>query len=650
MIDRSTVDRILEASRIEEVVGDYVNLKKRGVNLLGNCPFHNEKTPSFTVSPAKGIYKCFGCGKAGNSVNFIMEHDHISFPEALRHLAKKYNIEIEEEENDEKYKIEKNERESLFIVSAYAQTYFTQTLWENEEGKAIGLAYFLERGFTEATIKKFSLGYSLSKSGSFTKTALAAGYQLEFLQKTGLTIVNEDRQADRFWGRVMFPIHNVTGRVIGFGARVLKTDIKAAKYLNSPESEIYHKSQVLYGLFFAKKAIIAEDNCYLVEGYTDVISLHQSGIENVVASSGTSLTTDQIRLISRYTKNITVLYDGDAAGIKASLRGIDMILEEGLNVKVLLFPEGEDPDSFGRKTSASELKAYLKSNTKDFILFKTDLLKGEAGSDPIKKAELIREVVNSIAKIPDAFIRSTYSRECSVLLDIDEHIVISELNKIRRQQIKKQSGEQTEHSPEPEISVESFTKDLPAKDADNIDFQERDIIRLLLIHGNKDLIFIDNSDPREPVEHTVSVKDYILSEFQTDREFLQFENELYGRVFKVFEDAGDASLSENYFLNHEDAVITKLAADLMSSPYELSENWEKHEIHVSTEIQLLKQAVFTSIYSLKMRKLMKVIRGLKEDLKTISGDEELTEALNHLQALEAVKKELAKQLGIVIIK
>lgn len=444
MIPKETISAIFEASRIDEVVGEFVSLKKRGANMLGLCPFHNEKTPSFNVSPVKGIYKCFGCGKAGNSVNFIMEHEQMNYPEALRWLAKKYNIPIEEEEQTPEQVQANNERESLYVVCSFAQKNFTETLWETDEGKSVGLSYYHQRGFTDDTIHKFQLGYSLDKWRGFSDAAIAAGHKLDYLVKAGLTISKEapestaggppeqERFFDRFSARVIFPVHNVSGRVIAFGGRTLKTDKKIAKYINSPETDIYHKSKVLYGLYFSKKRIVEEDNCYLVEGYTDVISLHQAGIENVVASSGTSLTVDQIRLIRRYTPNITILYDGDSAGIKASFRGIDLVLEEGMNVRVLLFPDGEDPDSFSKKISSTELKAFIKENSKDFLAFKAQLLNSEAAHDPIKKAGLIKEMVESISLIPEPIYRSVYIKECSRIMDVDEQALLSELNKLRR--------------------------------------------------------------------------------------------------------------------------------------------------------------------------------------------------------------------------
>ncbi|HQS06790.1 MAG TPA: DNA primase, partial [Daejeonella sp.] len=402
MIPKDTVDKIIETSRIEEVVGDFVSLKRRGTSMIGLCPFHNEKTPSFHVSVGKGIFKCFGCGKGGDSVRFIMEHEKATYPEALRYLANKYSIEIAEVENTPEEQAVNDRRESLYIVSAWAAKFFQQQMLETDEGKSIGLSYFKERGFRDDIIKKFELGYSPDVWDALTQSAITEGYNIQFLEETGLTIRKENEKFyDRFRGRVMFPIHSFTGRVIGFGGRTLKTDKAVPKYVNSPESDIYHKSNVLYGLFFAKKSMRDEDNCYLVEGYADVLSVHQAGIENVVASSGTSLTIEQIRMIGRFTKNITILYDGDDAGIKASLRGLDMILEEGLNVKIVLFPDGDDPDSYVQKFGSAAFKSHIEGSKKDFILFKTSILLKDAGNDPIKRAGIIREVVESIAKIPD---------------------------------------------------------------------------------------------------------------------------------------------------------------------------------------------------------------------------------------------------------
>src|SRR5512137_196186 len=434
MIDRPTIERILDAAQIVDVVQEFVPLKKRGINYLGLCPFHNEKTPSFTVSPSKEIFKCFGCGKVGNSVNFIMEHEHLTYPEALKYLARKYHIEVVEKERSPEELEKQNERESLLVVTSYAARQFSENLFQSDEGITVGLTYFKERGFRQNTLKKFEVGYSFEQRDSFSKKAVEDGYKQDFLVKTGLTIQHDDRIFDRFSGRIMFPIHSLSGQVLGFGGRILKADPKSAKYLNSPESEIYHKSRIVYGIYQARKAITQEDKCYLVEGYTDVMSLHEANIENVVASSGTSLTQEQVRLIKRFTPNITILYDGDAAGIKASIRGIDLVLEEGMNVKIVLLPDGEDPDSYSKKVSNEEFRAFIRDNKTDFIRFKTRMLLSEANNDPVQKANLIKDIVKSIAVIPEAITRTVYIKECSVVLEVSEPILYNEVNKLRQQQ------------------------------------------------------------------------------------------------------------------------------------------------------------------------------------------------------------------------
>src|ERR1700761_4760912 len=483
MITKPTIDRIFEATDIVEVIGEFVQLKKRGANYVGLSPFANERTPSFTVSPAKGIFKDFSSGKGGSAVTFLMEHEKFTYPEALKWLAKKYGIEVEETVESFENKEEENHRESLMIVSAYAAKFFHESLLETDEGKSIGLSYFKERGFTNETIKKFELGYSPDQWEAFTIKALKEGYQQQFLEETGLSVKRDNGTLyDRYRGRVMFPIHSFTGRVIAFGGRTLKSDKNVPKYVNSPESEIYHKSNVLYGLYFAKKSIREEDNCYLVEGYADVISVHQAGIENTVASSGTSLTVETIRLIGRLTKNITILYDGDAAGIKASLRGLDMILEEGLNVKVVLFPDGHDPDSYVRSLGTNGFKKYIEDNKKDFILYKTDILLKEVGNDPIKKADVIREIVESIAKIPDSIKASVFIKECSYQLQIDERALLSELNKMRAAKAKKDSQQQFSR-PAPADEVMPEVPELTTEKDESS--QEKEIIRLLLLYGNK---------------------------------------------------------------------------------------------------------------------------------------------------------------------
>ena len=513
MIHKEDIDKIFEAAKVEEVVADYVTLKKRGANLIGLCPFHDEKTPSFYVSPVKGIYKCFGCGKGGHAINFVMEKEQMSYPDALRHLAKKYNIKIVEEEQSPEEQQEQRQlqdyRESLFVVSSFAQKTFTENLYNTDEGKSVGLGYFKERGFRDDIIQKFQLGYSINNRTVFTDNALANGYKFEYLVKSGLTIdfnkdeekTSEEREAtktakkylDRFFARVMFPIHNISGRVIAFGGRTLLTDKKVAKYINSPESEIYHKSDVLYGIYFAKNEIIKQDNCLLVEGYTDVISMHQAGVENVVASAGTSLTVEQILLIKRYTNNITILYDGDAAGIKASMRGINLILEKGLNVKVVLFPDGEDPDSYSKKVSSSELRDFILQHTKDFILFKADFLTDETINDPIKRKEAIGDMADSIVRISDAILRSDYIKKVSVKMGVDEENILipaitrarGDYTEIRRKEL---GFEETRKLLEKDILFEQ--KKTTVSDAE---YQERDIIRILINYGNIN-VFIDTDE------------------------------------------------------------------------------------------------------------------------------------------------------------
>ncbi len=615
MITKETIDRIFDAARIEEVVGDFVQLKKRGVNLIGLCPFHNEKTPSFNVSPVRNIYKCFGCGKGGNAVNFIMEHEHYSYPEALRYLAGKYSIEIEETAPDPRELEMKDEKESLYVLNTFAQKYFSDNLFESEEGKSIGLTYFKERGFTEDIIRTFQLGYSLSGWTAFSDEATSKGYQKEYLLKTGLSILkNSDKEGeqsllDRFRGRVMFPVHNLSGRIIAFGGRILKKDEKAAKYVNSPESDIYHKSRSLYGIYFAKKAIIQRDNCYLVEGYTDVISLHQSGIENVVASSGTSLTIEQIRLIGRYTKNVTVLYDGDAAGIKASLRGIDLILEEGLNVKVVLFPDGDDPDSYRRKHGSSVLVDFIQQNSKDFVVFKTGLLLNDVADDPAKKAALIKEIVDTIALIPDPITRSLYIKQCSALIDMSEHLLIAEMNKHRQKQLgKKMPSEEVG-----ELLPESVIQEAQREVIDQVAIQEKNIIRLLLNFGNNELFFpFEVEAPDEPsgkkeLIEKVKVFKFIVREIKDDG--IEFENEIFNLILSEYtkmSEQGD-ECSPSPFLNSQNPDISSVAVELMSIRYFLSENWEHmHRINVPDEINVLQESVERAVLYLKKKMVMKI--------------------------------------------
>ncbi len=684
MIPRETVDQIIETAQIEEVVGEFVNLKKKGANLWGLCPFHNEKTPSFSVAPAKGIYKCFGCGEGGNSVNFIMAHEAMSYPEALRYLAKRYNIEVEEEEMTPEMEAAVSERESQYVVMAYAESYFVEQLWESEAGKAIGLSYFKERGFDEATIRKFGLGYSPESWEAFTKTALENGYKKEFLVKTGLSKDKNDRLYDGYRGRVIFPIHNLSGRPIGFGGRTLKTDKKVPKYINTPECEIYNKRKVLYGLYFAKKSIVAEDACMLVEGYTDVISMHQAGFENVVASSGTSLTLDQIRLISRYTQNITILYDGDTAGIKASFRGIDLILEQGLNVRVVMFPDGEDPDSFVRSHTREEASDFIASNAKDFIVFKTDLLYAETAGDPIKKAALVHDIVDTIALIPDEIKRSLYIRECSDLMQIPEKALLSELNKARRKLLKKRENKAPVEGPPPpafdagfpsgdavpalpdgvspdELPPDFFDPDRAVgEDPNDCSHQERDMVRLLLQYCHKTFKLEQPSeDPKgKPEKVEVMVIDFILGELEHDN--IQLENPIYQRIVeeldeldKKHSDEEKEFNAEAAFLNHSDQEVCKACVDLLSSKYELHD-WERKGIFVDPEDRKIKKAVMGSVYSYKAKKVGQMIATNERELKAAFTDEkefsEIEKLLETKVQLNNIKKELAKPGGRVILR
>lgn len=634
-IQKETVDKIREMSDIVEVVGDYVSLKKKGQNFMACCPFHNEKTPSFSVSPVKGIYKCFGCGKAGDPIQFVMDIEGVGYVDALKHLAKKYGVEVEEKELSQEEVNNQNERESLFIVLNYAKNYYHDLLLNHEEGQAIGLSYFKERGFRQEAIDKFELGYSLDAWEAFTQEAIAKNYKLELLEKAGLSLAREKTEGqrgthyDRFRGRVVFPIHNVTGKVIGFGARILKNEKNQPKYVNSPETEVYHKSKILYGIFQARQSIRQEENCYLVEGYTDVISLHQAGVENVVASSGTSLTEDQIRLIQRYTENITVLYDGDPAGIKASIRGIDLILEAGLNVNVVLFPDGDDPDSFVKKIGGAAFREFIKANKKDFISFKTELFLNEAGGDPIKKAGVIREIITSISKIPDPIKRQVFLKQCSQLLDIDEQTLIAENNKIQLSQTKARKKDEEEATHQAELA--DFEEAVQKQEVDVIWLHEREIVRLLINYGE------------EILEQETRVKDYLLSEVE-DREF---KTPLYKKILDLIQSEDD-STSVSSLITHPDEEIRNEAIDLISSKYELSKNWEKFQIFVSTEKSNLSSAIFTTITRLKWKDICEMIEENKENLKhTEDSSEEDTFLKIHMR-LKSAEKEVAVILGNVV--
>jgi len=650
VIKPDTIDKIFESARIEEVVGDFVTLKKRGVNMLGLCPFHNEKTPSFTVSPAKGIFKCFGCGKGGNAVNFIMDHEHFSYPEALKYLANKYSIEVEEEKPSAEQQEALDEKESLFNLTAFAQKHFEETLHNTEEGKAIGLSYFKERGFTTETIKKFGLGYSLNTWDDFTSKALKHGYNKELLEKSSLVRTKDHETYDAFRARVTFPIHNLSGRVLGFGARILTQDKKKPKYINTAESDIYHKSKVLYGLYFAKSAIVKEDNCNLTEGYTDVISLHQVGIENVIASSGTSLTVEQIKLIRRYTTNITLLFDGDPAGIKAAFRGIDMILEEGMNVRIVLFPDGEDPDSYARNYRPAEVKEFIEKNAHDFITFKTNLLLEETENDPIKKAALIKEIALSISQIPEPIARTLYVQKSSELLQIDEKLLMAEINKQRKERFRKKAGEPSakdEQSWQPEETEITSQKQL--EKGIHVDKQERELIRLLLLYHDQEILFLADNEEGQPQEYRYRIDEYIVDEILDDE--ITFDNKYCQQIFNEFANARneERKLNVQQFFHHQEPAVSSMAIDLTSSQYLLSEQWEhKHGIFVKKEEDDTKKIVTEVLYALKLKKLEKKIYENKELLHDEKDDDKIISHLENLRQLESIKTLIAKELSRIV--
>lgn len=647
MIAPETVQKILDTARIDEVVGEFVHLRKRGVNMLGLCPFHNEKTPSFTVSPAKGIFKCFGCGASGSSVGFVMEHEQLSYPDALRYLAKKYNIEIAEEEQTAEQIAANNEREGMLQLSNFAAEYFQQQLHETEEGKAIGLSYLVGRGISPAMIKKFQLGYSPDAWTAFTDHGLKQGYKLEIMEKTGLTIVKSaDKRFDRFKGRVMFPIHSITGHVIAFGGRTLSQDKKQAKYLNSPESPLYHKSKVLYGIAFARHAMIKHDNCFLVEGYTDVISMFESGVENVVASSGTSLTTDQIRLIKRFTPNITVLYDGDAAGIKAGLRSIDMILSEGMNVKVVRFPDGEDPDSFARAHSSSELAEYLATQAQDFMHFKVSLLTAEGLHDPIQRAKVIKEVVESIAAIPDPIVRQVYVKEAAQWLDMPEESMQNELNK----QLRNKQGYTAGAGQQPyggSVSPNYPPVPPPVKSpVSRRQKQEENLCRLLLAFGDQDFEYKDDEQQMLIANVASVIND------QLEFEDLSFQTPVCAKVYALYmQQMNEGRFPDStFFINHIDAQVVKFAVEVFGQTYELSPNWmKKKQIHVKTEQDLLGASVLRSLLDFKLSIVEDEIAALRKQMQT----EEEEAAIETLMAIEKKKssmKRMCEGLGRVIVK
>lgn len=651
-ISAHIIDQIMQASQIEDVIGDFVNLKRAGSNLKGLSPFTDEKTPSFVVSPAKQIFKCFSTGKGGSVVTFLMEKEHFSYPEALRFLANKYGIQIpEESEPTAKELADKTERESLFIINEFAKNYFYQNLQESTEGKAVGLSYFEERGFTKETIEKFQLGYCLNVSDDFTKAALSKGYSLSYLEKVGLVKSKDERYFDFFRGRVLFPIQSISGRILGFGGRLLINDKKVAKYYNSPESIIYNKSEILYGLYFSKGEIVKYDECLLCEGYTDVISMHQSGIQNVVSSSGTSLTKEQVKLVKRYTKNLTILYDGDAAGIKASFRGIDLILEEGMNVKVVLFPDGEDPDSFAKKNSNAELAIFIKEQKQDFITFKAQILLKDGENDPLKKSDLIREIVQSVGLIPDQITRSVYVKEIARQFDIEESIISNELMRLRRNSLSKQFQEPEFNQvplPENDLIKSQETTDPTKEDAFRFKHEE-ELMRMMICFGTREIetLALDSNEL-----HKTSVVELIHQELEQD--LLTFEYPLFIKIYsKIIEGLNEKTFyTASYFKRIEDQEIVSFVSDIESREIELSTNWiTKFSIFTKSESDDLYSTVMNIVYNFKYKKVEDHLLSIKSDIsKGDLSDEDILLALGQQMLYENVKKVISEKLGRIILK
>lgn len=649
MIDHSTIERIFDAAQITDVVSEFVSLKRRGVNLLGLCPFHNEKTPSFTVSPAKGIFKCFGCGKGGNAVNFIMEHEHLSYPEALRWLAKKYHIEIEEKEVTPEELAKQNERESMLVVTQYAARQFTENLFHGHEGMALGLSYFRERGFADTVLRKFEVGYCNERRDDFTKKAIAAGYKSEYLVMSGLTIDREGYLFDRFAGRIMFPIHSLSGQVLGFGGRIIKSDPKSAKYVNTPETEIYHKSRIVYGIFQARQAIIKEDRCFLVEGYTDVLSMHESGVENVVASSGTALTQEQIRLIKRFTPNITMLYDGDPAGIKASLRGTDMVLEEGMNVRIVVLPEGEDPDSYSKKVSDEEFKKYLKENETDFIRFKTKILLDEAQSDPVRRANLVREVVRSIAVIPDQINRTVYVKECSTQLGMPEEVVLDEVMKLRKQpgfqNRNAWPGQDTVTGSLTEMQTTTTASPQRQKKVQETSYySEKEILRLLIRYGSE--VLKRHTDKETGIETITTVADYIITEINEDG--LKFDDPLLSAMYDEISFSVSQGLipGDRNFVHHANPAISATVVDMLTEQYTLSRIWGKYGAFPETEEMKIRDIVPDAVLKFKGDKIKMMQKELRKAMAEAAGDDEKLFTLqSQYKATTSLQKKISAGLG-----
>ena len=651
MIDKATVDRIYAAANIVDVISDFVTLKKKGVNYQACCPFHNEKTPSFVVSPSKGVFKCFGCGKGGNAVTFVMEHENMTYPEALKYVAKKYGIEVNEHELLPEEQRRNDDRESMMVVSSYAADYFVRMLHETHEGQNIGIGYFRERGFSDATIKRFGLGYCTEVRDAFTRQALSDGYKEEFLIRTGLTIKRENGgYYDRFCGRVIFPIHSISGRVIAFGARTMRTDKKTAKYLNSPESEIYHKSDVLYGIYFAKRAITQQDCCILVEGYTDVISMHQAGIENVVASSGTSLTQGQIRMIARFSRNITIIYDGDSAGIKASLRGIDMVLKEGMNVRTVLLPDGEDPDSFARSHNASQVQDYILTHEEDFISFKIRLLMKEAAGDPIKRAALISDIVQSISVIPDAITRSVYARECSRQMEVDENILLREIAMkrvghkagpeakefIRKQEIiQRKQAEEAAYTP------------LQLEAGSSINELEHELIKYLLKYGTQNFEYTEGKKSTE-----LNVAEVIISNL--DQNGITMKDPTCRKIYEEYKSMREAQepIEINHFINHPDPEVCNVVVDLLTydENYPISKLWKRFDIVVESEQDRLPTALPRAVILYKSKVIDDIIAELYPRLDDPSlSDEEKDEITRQITILNQERKSISKKLERLIV-
>ncbi|MDR0431506.1 MAG: DNA primase [Tannerellaceae bacterium] len=659
MIDQPTIDRILAATNVVDVVSEFVTLRKRGVNYVGLCPFHADKTPSFYVSQAKNICKCFACGEGGTAVHFIMKHEQLGYFDALRYLAKKYHIDIQERELTDEEKQIHSDRESMLIVNNWAQKYFMTQLHEHVDGRTIGLRYFKERGFRDDIIRKFQLGFSLDERDALYRAGVKAGYKKEYLEKTGLVIAYENGSvSDRFRGRVMFPVHGLSGKVVAFGGRILKKDEKTAKYVNSPESEVYHKSNELYGIFFAKQSIVKEDRCYLVEGYTDVISMHQAGIENVVASSGTALTQQQIRLIHRFTENITVLYDGDAAGIKAALRGIDLLLEEGLNVKVLLLPDGEDPDSFARKHNSTQFKEFITQNETDFIRFKTRLLLDEAGDDPVKRSSLINDIIRTVAIISDTIARTLYIRECSTMMEMDERVILNEVNKIRLQNNEKRALRPVPQATDSTVQEEA--ENIPASSAqipqekkriERSPFEplELALLRYVVRYGERVLYDYEDEDTKEEI--IIRVAEYIQSELEQDEMF--FRTPLYKNMLDeaATHCKDDSFVATRYFLAHPDSETSQLAANLMSEKYQLSKYHTKFQ-EIKTEEDLLNQMILHDILGFKDAYIRKQISEIAQHIKELqkTGDvEKAVGLMKEQEELNEIKKALNKQIGERIV-